>query len=102
MPRKLRQVLRHKTSYKNLVLIFFLLYPSFTLSLNVILFPVFLVRVSVWVNIERKDDFTDFFVEFGEKPTDGTSGHIDMLENFMLQLSGMTHDTLGAARLDIF
>ena len=56
----------------------------------------------VWVNIERKDDFTDFFIEFGEKPTDGTSGHIDMLENFMLQLSGLTHDTLGAARLDIF
>ena len=34
-------------SYLNLVLIFFLLYASFMLSLGVILFPFFMVKVSV-------------------------------------------------------
>ena len=31
-----------------------------------------------------------------------TSDHIDMLENFMLQLSVLRHDTLGAGRLHKF
>ena len=47
MPHKLGQVLKHQTSYKNLVLIFVLHYPSFMLSLDAILSPVFMVRVSV-------------------------------------------------------
>ena len=47
MPHQLRQVLQRQTSFENLVLIFFLLYLSFRLSLDVILFPVFMVRVSV-------------------------------------------------------
>ena len=51
---------------------------------------------------ERKDYFTDVFVELWEKLTDGTSDHIDMLENFMLQLNGLRHDTLFAARLEKF
>ena len=33
----------------------------------------------VWVKGERKDDFTDVFVELGEKPTNVTSDHIDIL-----------------------
>ena len=59
-------------------------------------------KANVWVSSERKDYFTDVFVELGEKPTDGTSDHIDMLENFMLQLSVLRHDTLGAGRLHKF
>ena len=56
----------------------------------------------VWVKSERKDDFTDVFVWLGEKPTDVTSDHIDMLESFVLQLYGSRHDTLGAAGLSKF
>ena len=56
----------------------------------------------VWVKSERKDDFTDVFVELGEKPTNVTSDHIELLESFVLQLYGSRHDTLGAARLDKF
>ena len=37
----------------------------------------------VWVKSERKDDFTDVFVELGEMPTDVTSDHIDILESFV-------------------
>ena len=51
---------------------------------------------------ERKDYFTDVFVELWEKLADGTSDHIDMLENFILQLNGLRHDTLFAARLEKF
>ena len=47
MRNKLRQVLQHETSCKNVGLIFLLLYPSFMLSLNMILFPVFTVQVSL-------------------------------------------------------
>ena len=54
-----------------------------------------------WVKSKRKDNFTDVFVKLGEKPTDGTSDHIDILGSFMLQLNGSSHDTLGATRLDI-
>ena len=42
------------------------------LSLNVILFPVFMLRVN------RAYDFT-VFVKLVENPTDGISDHIDML-----------------------
>ena len=55
-----------------------------------------------WVKSQRKDDFTDVFVEFGENPTDRTSDQIDMLKNSVLQLNGLRHDTLGPARLDKF
>ena len=56
----------------------------------------------VWIKIERKDDFTDVFIKLGEKPTDGTSDHIDILDRFLLQLDGSIHDKLGAARLGKF
>ena len=51
---------------------------------------------------ERKDEFTDIFVELGERPTNVTSNHIDLLESFVLQLYRSRHDTLGAARVDKF
>ena len=56
----------------------------------------------VWIKTERKDDFADVFIKLGEKPTDGTSDHIDILDSCLLQLDGSRHDTLGAARLDKF
>ena len=56
----------------------------------------------IWVKNERKDDFADVFVELGEKPNDGTSDHINMLENFMLQLNRLRYDTFSAARFDKF
>ena len=55
----------------------------------------------VWVKCERTVDFTDVFVEFGEKPTDVKSDH-NMLESFVLQLYGSRHDKLDAARHDKF
>ena len=54
----------------------------------------------VWVKSERKVDFLDVFVELGEKPTDVTSDHIDMLGSFVLQLYGSRHGELGASLLD--
>ena len=51
----------------------------------------------VWVKTERKDDFTDVFVVLGEKPSNVTSNHIDMLKSFVLQLYGSRHDTLRSA-----
>ena len=56
----------------------------------------------VWVKSERKYDFAYVFVELGEKPTNVTLDHSDLLESFVLQLYGSRHDTLGAARLDKF
>ena len=56
----------------------------------------------VWVKCERTVDFTDVFVEFGEKPTDVKSDHIDMLESFVLQLYGWRDDIVGDAWLDKF
>ena len=38
----------------------------------------------VRVKSERRDDFTGVFVELGEKPTNVTSNHIDILESFVL------------------
>ena len=56
----------------------------------------------VWVKSERKYDFAYVFVELGEKPTNVTFDHSDLLESFVLQLYGSRHDTLGAARLNKF
>ena len=57
----------------------------------------------VWVKSERKDSFTDVELgEVGEKPTNVTSDHIDILVSFVLQLYQSKHDTLGSARLDKF
>ena len=66
----IKQIIRELGSDISLAL------PSFILSLDVILFSVFMVRVSethIWVKSERKDDFTDVFVELRVKPTDVTS-----------------------------
>ena len=54
----------------------------------------------VRVKGQRRDGFTGVFVELGEKPTNVTSNHIDILESFVLQLYGLRHDTFGAAQLD--
>ena len=92
-------------SYKDLVLIFFLLYSSFILSLDVILFPVLMVRLSVkhmFALKVKKHDFTDVFVDLGENPTDVTSDHIYIHESFVLQLYGLRHYKFGADRLDQF
>ena len=68
-----------------------------------ILFLVSLVSVSVKhvkFKSERKDDFTDVFVQLGDNSTNGASDHIDILENFMFQLNGLGHGTLDAAPLE--
>ena len=69
------------------------------LSLDVIVFCSFYSKgkckvYDVWAKSERKDDFTDVFVELGEKPTNVTSDHIDLHKRFFLQLYGSRHDTL--------
>ena len=38
----------------------------------------------VRVKGQRRDGFTGVFVELGEKPTNVTSNHIDILESFVL------------------
>ena len=51
------------------------------------------------VKSERKDHFSNVFVEPGVKPTDVTSDYIDMLESLLLQLHGSRYDTIDAAWL---
>ena len=55
----------------------------------------------ICVKSERKDFFTDFSVELGNKPTNVTSDHIDILESFKLELYGSRHDTLSVVELDL-
>ena len=106
MPHKLRQVLQHQTLREFGFGIFIALpfFYAFTECDTVFSFydKGKCKAYDVWVKSERKDDFTDVFAEFGEKPTNVTSDHIELLESFVLQLYGSRHGTLGAARLDKF
>ena len=77
------------------------------LSLDAILFPVFMIKVGVKhmmfeLKVKGKDDFTDVFVEFGEKRADVTSDDIGILESLVLQLSRSRYDALDAPRLEKF
>ena len=84
----------------------FLALPFFYASLNLILFQVFMVRVSVnHMMFRLKVKGKWFHICFGQawkKPMNVTSDHIDILMSFMLQLYVSKHDTLSAARLDKF
>ena len=95
-------LLLHQIDNTRTWVIFFLLCPSFILLLDVILLLVTNGKgkrkaYDVWVKSERRDDFFDDFVELGEKPSDVTSDHIDMLNSFVLQLYGLRQNTLSAA-----
>ena len=106
MPHKLRQVLQHQRLREFGFGIFLALpfFYAFTECDTVFSFydKGKCKAYDVWVKSERKDDFTNVFIELGQEPTDGTSDHIDMFENFMLQLGGSRHETLGAVGIDKF
>ena len=75
-------------------------------SLDVIVFPGFMLRVSVkhmifGLKVKGKLISLMFSGSLG-KPTNVTSDRIDMLGSFVLQLYGSRHGELGASLLDKF